>query len=147
LIVRVFDPSIKTKLSSIQNRSCHSSAVNASIDSTLFQSMMGASDFDDTEEIDEEDETLTITRMISDTNSSDSSRRESAEFAKKEISDFLDENNCVIPYVDVKAEFDKLLLDEANKSAFREFEELLCQLESDESEKLRNLEGVNEEAI
>ncbi len=47
----------------------------------------------------------------------------------------------------MKAEFDKLLLDEANKSAFREFEELLCQLESDESEKLRNLEGVNEEAI
>ncbi len=86
--------------------------------------------FDDSEESSSEDETLTITRMISETNASETSRRENSEFVKKEISDFLDENNFVIPYIDLKGEFDKLLLDEENKNLFTEFEEALSQLEN-----------------
>jgi len=126
----VFDPSIKTKLSAIQKRNSPSSAVNETVSNSLFQSMANDPYFDDSEESSSEDETLTITRMISETNASETSRRENSEFVKKEISDFLDENNFVIPYIDLKGEFDKLLLDEENKNLFTEFEEALSQLEN-----------------
>lgn len=142
LIVRAFDPNIKARLTNLDSKSAHKRTgkrnSNSKFESTLnnYQEPIETSDIDEEEYV----SNSRLSSMVLTDND-----RASMRDRKKSINEVIDKNGCVIPYINLKKEFDKLFSSGCDANVFEEFENELINLRSDEKRDGPDLESVIEE--
>lgn len=146
LIIRIFDSNIKNRLLNIEKLVERNSRSTNNFNSSLFRSTLCETIIDIDNIEDEIDDNFLSTTRITDQD--DVSVTSEHVKNKNSILDLINENNCVIPYINLEIEFDKLMLDEENGHVFDEFEQQLTQLENLDltaTKKGHELEVVKEE--